>query len=55
MSHELNLEEVVKKAREEINEEKFREQVDKHKAKILAKKSLLSKIFPFRIKIERLH
>jgi hypothetical protein len=47
------LEEIKRRAEEELAEERFREEVRREKAKILARRRFWRKLFPWTIKIER--
>lgn len=49
--HDLEL--IKKKAQAELYEERFREAVDAEKVKILTKKSVWERLFPFKITITR--
>jgi hypothetical protein len=49
----IDYDNVKEKAEEELDNEEFREQVDIHKAKLRKKKPFLSKIFPWKITIQK--
>lgn len=51
----MNLQDIEREAREEVAEERHREAVEAAKARIRARRgrSFWSRLFPFRIKIER--
>jgi len=47
------MEEVKRKAKQEIEEEDFRDEVEKYKARLRAKKSFIDLIFPYKIIVIR--
>ena len=52
----MNISEVERLAREELDQEEFRARVEQRKAQLRAepKRSIFQRIFPFKIKIERI-
>ena len=49
----INMDEVKAKATKELQEEMFREQVEKYKAKLRDKKSFWNSIFPYKFIVIR--
>jgi len=50
---ELDIDKIQAQARKELYEDKFKEAVEKEKAKILAHKPLMHRIFPWKIIVIR--
>ena len=51
---DASIEEITRVAQEELAREQFRARVEEAKIRLRARKSIWQKIFPFKIKIERI-
>ena len=51
---DASIEEITRVAKEELAREQFRARVEEAKIRLRARKSIWQKIFPFKIKIERI-